>query len=282
MVYMRILSIDVGMKNLAYCYLTIDDNTYKIEDWDVIDLCESNNRICEHINKTKKKGDVKCEKPAKFSKFNKFYCKLHSKKTNFKIPTQELNINKLNKLKTGEVRCLMKKYDISGHDLKLKKSQYLESISLDLSNNYLDFIQKKNASEMSMIYYGIKLRDIFKEKFKEISFDKILIENQIGPIALRMKTLQGMIIQHFIENKIENIECINSSNKLKNFIGKKKTSYNERKKFSIKYTREILEINNNINKWLEHYNKHKKKDDLADCFLQCLWYMKEKNLIKEK
>ena len=135
---------------------------------------------------------------------------------------------------------------------------------------------------MSMIYYGIKLRDIFKEKFKEISFDKILIENQIGPIALRMKTLQGMIIQHFIENKIENIECINSSNKLKNFIGKKKTSYNERKKFSIKYTREILEINNNINKWLEHYNKHKKKDDLADCFLQCLWYMKEKNLIKEK
>ena len=112
---------------------------------------------------------------------------------------------------------------------------------------------------MSMIYYGIKLRDIFKEKFKEISFDKILIENQIGPIALRMKTLQGMIIQHFIENKIENIECINSSNKLKNFIGKKKTSYNERKKFSIKYTREILEINNNINKWLEHYNKHKKR-----------------------
>ena len=31
-----------------------------------------------------------------------------------------------------------------------------------------------------------------------------------------------MIIQHFIENKIENIECINSSNKLKNFIEKRK------------------------------------------------------------
>ena len=35
---MKVLSIDVGMKNLAYCFFDIKDNNYKIIDWDVIDL----------------------------------------------------------------------------------------------------------------------------------------------------------------------------------------------------------------------------------------------------
>ena len=45
----------------------------------------------------------------------------------------------------------------------------------------------------------------------------VLIENQIGPIALRMKTLQGMIMQHFIERGIPLIEEISATNKLKEF-----------------------------------------------------------------
>ena len=38
---MKILSIDVGMKNLAFCLFNIQDNLeYNIEKWDVIDLCK--------------------------------------------------------------------------------------------------------------------------------------------------------------------------------------------------------------------------------------------------
>ena len=61
---------------------------------------------------------------------------------------------------------------------------------------------------------------------------------------------------------------ISASNKLKEFLGKQKTTYSERKKKSIEITRNLLLENNNINSWLEYFNKHKKKDDLADCFLQ--------------
>ena len=52
--------------------------------------------------------------------------------------------------------------------------------------------------------------------------DLILIENQIGPLALRMKMLQGMITQYFIQNNITNIIFVNASNKLKEFLGNKK------------------------------------------------------------
>ena len=36
---MIILSIDVGMKNLAYCLFESINNDYKILKWDIINLC---------------------------------------------------------------------------------------------------------------------------------------------------------------------------------------------------------------------------------------------------
>ena len=82
-----------------------------------------------------------------------------------------------------------------------------------------------------------------------------------------------MIMQHFIENGSTNIKEISPSNKLKEFTTKK-TTYKERKFLSIKVTREIMVSENYMNKWIEHFNTHKKKDDLADAFLQGLWFIK--------
>lgn len=91
-----------------------------------------------------------------------------------------------------------------------------------------------------------------------------------------MKSLQGMIMQHFIENKITSIFEISSSNKLRDFLNGKKTTYAERKKIGIVKTRELISNNINLKKWITHFNTHKKKDDLADCYLQGLWFIKHK------
>ena len=48
---MNVLSIDVGMKNLAYCILKVKDNTYDITDWDIINLCNDKKYICEVCTK---------------------------------------------------------------------------------------------------------------------------------------------------------------------------------------------------------------------------------------
>ena len=92
-----------------------------------------------------------------------------------------------------------------------------------------------------------------------------------------MKTLQGMIMQHFIEKDIPLVEEVSASkNKLKEFLGKSKTTtYTERKKASIKFTHDILIKNNNLQNWLEHYliNIRKKMIWLI-VFYKDRWYLK--------
>jgi len=41
-------------------------------------------------------------------------------------------------------------------------------------------------------------------------------------------------------------------------------------------TQEILKENNNLDAWIPIFIEHKKKDDLADSFLQGIWYIKYK------
>ena len=59
-----------------------------------------------------------------------------------------------------------------------------------------------NANKISIVSLGIKIKENFDKLFNDINLDHIIIENQISPIANRMKTIPGMIIQHFIEKKI--------------------------------------------------------------------------------
>jgi hypothetical protein len=262
---MKILSIDVGMKNLAYCLLDLNEKKIEITNWDIIDLCENIKNTCEGYLKNGKK----CNSIGKYTKKNKFYCKTHAKE--YKIPPPQFSNKKIKKLKKTQLVKIGNKCCIPCNE-KQKKDDILANILVDLSNNYYDFVNNVLTSEMNMIEYGINLKKLFHKTFDNINIDLVIIENQIGPLALRMKTLQGMIMQHFIENGITNIAPVNSSNKLKEFLGNKKTTYDERKKESIKITKKLITNTN----WNDHFEKHKKKDDLADCFLQAKWYISNK------
>lgn len=277
---MKFISIDVGMKNLAYCLMEVNTEVpystnkinYTVLDWNVINLTDSDKYICKCLTKNKKV----CNKKAKYFKNAVYYCKTHAKQSNHKIPTDELNIRKIDKRLVSELKQYVKKYNISV-DPSIKKhtkSVLLDSIKKELINNYLMPVVIKKTSSISLVDYGIALKEKFTDTFNYEEVDKVIIENQIGPLALRMKTLQGMITQHFIEQGITDIEMINASNKLNQMIGSgKKTCYSERKKASIKYTLGDLNTYSEISSWFEHFNKHNKKDDLADCYLQGKWFI---------
>ena len=62
-------------------------------------------------------------------------------------------------------------------------------------------------------------------------------------------------------------------NKLKEF-GLGKLTYSERKKKSVEITKDLISNDNR-----KVFDISKKKDDLADCFLQGLWYLRSNKLI---
>ena len=274
---LNILSIDVGMKNLAICLFSITDNIeYKIKCWDVLNLCEEQNFVCGEKNK---KGQP-CNKNAKFFKNDKYYCKIHAKKKEYKIPPQELNPNKFKKFKVSKLKEMAKSHKIE-FEKKIKKDELIEKIEKYVDENYFDHISKKKTKDFNLVQYGRNLKKQFNKIFENIQIDGVVVENQIGPLAMRMKTLQGMIMQHFIEKDIPLVEEVSASNKLKEFLGNKKTTYAERKKASVEFTRNIIEQNNLLSGWCDKFNKSKKKDDLADSFLQGRWYLKN-TILKDK
>tara|TARA_Y100000389_G_C17327942_1_gene446520 strand:- start:85 stop:912 length:828 start_codon:yes stop_codon:yes gene_type:complete len=273
---MLILSFDVGIKNLAYCLFEYNPvtsessnnkNNYEMLKWDIIDLANTSVPNCQYKD---------CKYKAKYVKQKSYYCKTHAKKHElFILPNESLKISKIKKMNLSKLRQIAEDYNLLLQMKSRKKLDYLEGILHYIETHCFEPIQKKNTNNFNLVSLGIIMKKKFEELFETYKFDVILIENQISPIANRMKCLQGMITQYFIMKDCENIQYVSSANKLKGF-SKERMNYKQRKEFSIKICIELLQTNKNIEKWTEFFLKHKKKDDLADCFLQGLWYINNK------
>jgi hypothetical protein len=282
---MRVLSIDVGIKNLAFCLFEkpTDASHFNIVKWDIVNLSQEDEILtCKYIEK----NNI-CDKPAKYivSKDDNTicFCLKHSKKQNFQIPTSELKTSFINKQKIQKLIELADKYDIQ-YEKPIKKNDLLFKINEYITNKCFKEINKTNASQIDLITIGKNIKSKLNKIFPmEVKIDYILIENQISPIANRMKTIQGMIAQYFImNNNAEHIEFVSSIHKLK--ICKEttdnketgKTDYKSRKNLGISKCLEFLTNDHRFNDKLDFFNTHKKKDDLSDAFLQGLWFINNK------
>ncbi len=274
---MKILSIDVGIKNLAFCLFDKSPTAeqFKISKWDVVNLSEDECLKCSFVEK-----NGLCNKPAKFKKDDLCYCVKHSKKQQYQIPTSEHKPSFINKQKLSKLYEIADSYNIK-YDPKIKKTDLAILINEHIYKTYFETIESKKANEVDLFNIGINIKNKFNDLFKdEGKIDYVIIENQIGPLAIRMKTIQGMIVQYFIMSNlnVEYIEFISASNKLKDCDVKDKEKYSDRKKLGIAKCLGVLTLDFRFNEHMAYFNSHKKKDDLSDSFLQGLWFINNKKL----
>ncbi len=384
----NILSIDVGIKNLSFCFLRLNNeqpgqnrvieilkwNTLNLNDalntdtdtgTDVITVCtckigcklkpyyvytQDNNVVyaCKRHYKTLVEPSRRVfenKPPSYISKVLKTFtaenlrdfCKEYSFTNanedqsttgNVKLVKQELKMKALTVLRTEYV------YPISTHANCISILQFPDQ--KEEQKQQLQQIQKKNknlsqtqASTVSLVFVGYSLMKQFDELFynencpdqNKNKIDAVVIENQISPIANRMKTVQGMITQYFLMRGVDKDRIIyfSSVQKLKvapyhfifHDISDKNNAddadevddiqtYDDRKKAGVACVRKILtgssttsspmtgsgsspftiqsnECTHSTAKlcscWLHRFESHKKKDDMADSFLQGISYI---------
>ena len=111
---MKILSIDIGIKNFSFCLFEIILNTentntdnISVIKWDNIDLSKQTENKCIMVD-----NNIVCTKPVKFFKNCDFFCLKHSKKQPFLRPTTELKHSYINKQKLQSLIEIADKYNI--------------------------------------------------------------------------------------------------------------------------------------------------------------------------
>jgi len=324
----KLISFDIGIKNLAYCIFEFSIDKVKIIDWNVLDISkhetiESEKKkddiFCSCIlsKKTKTKMEInKCKKKAKYYRMEDYFCESHAKTSGFFFPLKEFSHSSLKKLSLEKLLEIEDKYFfVEKKEIPIKKETKIDKIErisrqfqqkslVNISN--LDSLAEKPKS-IDLISIGRNLSNqlLRLEHLDNIEF--VLIENQISPIANKMKTIQGMLAQVFIMRNVPHIEFVSSINKLRGFLREKpkdiddpdetiktkietktetetetKTknpNYKQHKKDGILYCQQWLK-NDLFFSWNSFFETYpKKQDDLADSFLQGIWYFQKTGVI---
>lgn len=313
---MRLISFDVGIKNLAYCVFSFSSSptktiSWSIPEWNCANIIAQDPveiRPCCQIIKGKRKSDAEhpCNKTSKWivpSDKAKSYCETHAKMHGeWIIPKRKHTTSHINKLKLPELEeeyKILFPIDSVIPTKKMKKSELAERIiqyyKLNCFRSVDENVEKqKTAGEIDLVTIGRAIRRQLDEDLSVVGVTHVIIENQISTIAARMKTIQGMIAQYFIMRFGDrvHIEFVSSHNKLKGFDLLKdvrednakpattdKKSYKANKTDGIAICRRFIEANHEMGCWTTRFEKSKKRDDLADCFLQGVWYLKYNKII---
>lgn len=300
---MKVLSFDVGIKNLAWCLTEASDMgvrqdfsgvCWRILDWGVWDLrIDIKDEIyhpefcCAITSSGKVCGRIPMFSDLSGNECLGGYCKTHARHSNATHTCEDIK-----KLTKSGITLLRETATTLGIDIRgLRRQELIHSIDDIYRQRCLFKIPTlKNTKKMSLD----EIHDRIIQRVTDIHYtaDLILIENQPVKMNATMKTIQIILWTSLREKMIRNgilqpkVKFVNASKKLYirpttefpwKFDVLKSTAeearsrdYAQRKKESIERVSVILKETCQ-DTHLNWFLKNPKKDDLADCLLMCLW-----------
>jgi len=289
-----IISFDIGIKNLAYCIFVVGEKTSVLK-WNIVNLIQTDatcakqaqsNCTCMKAGK-KKVPETVCGKKGAYTDSTgaSVYCTVHAKSSGKIIPCKEMSMSTIKSLKLDDLKTFCKTHSIVFADSDKKPDICAKAEAAIKARTLVPIkVVKQNANHVHLVEIGKQIRMQMDEVLKDIKVDIVILENQISPIAGRMNTIQGMLAQYFIMKPdislVPKIEFISSSGKLKDYKGSSDgTSYKDHKRDGIAFCRDFMTKNEGLRVHQEVFDSSTKKDDLADCFLQGIYYLKREKLI---
>jgi len=245
------------------------------------------------INQT----ETPCNRIAKYKKAGIYYCEKCAKsQTEYLVPKKQYLPSSLKKMKIEPLESFAKTFLSEISEIPKTKRGIVELLVDYFERKALEPVierKTKSAAETDLITIGRNMKVLLDQVTDIDQVTTVIIENQISTIATRMKSIQAMLAQYFIMRNTEvHIEFVSSANKLKEFTKENrenkdkdkqqaaKQTYKQHKKDSVQYTEEIIQKNEYLSRWLPEFTASKKKDDLADAFLQGIWFLKKTEKIQ--
>ena len=146
----------------------------------------------------------------------------------------------------------------------------------------------KKKKKLNSNYDMFKISQILVEELNSktdfLNHEIICIENQPALKNPTMKSIQMILYSYFIIEGVckdpicSNVQMINARNKLKVYKGepvecKFKEKYKRNKYLSVEYTKNM--IGEEDEEFIQLFAESKKKDDLADAYLQGIYYIEK-------
>lgn len=294
-----ILSFDVGVIHLSYCLMTKKEFTkadgtkymdWHIIDWNNIDLTDRDEMKCSCGKKASLTNNVNGN--------TYYYCKPHGKKA---VQTQDSVTKPFEEcfvlIDTKSV-C-----SVCGKNAKYKDAtnNYCTTHAKALyktTTKSADMKSFKLKSSRTLNFDDVKysLMMVLESKPNLLAADYVVIENQPSFKNPRMKSIASTIYDYYLirgiidktvtKSNITQVKFMSPSNKLKlanegdtkQLIKVKKESVEEgkdtkayklTKSLGIKYCNDMI---THLPNWTKHFNSFKKKDDMADSFLQGAYF----------
>lgn len=286
---MKLISFDIGIKNMAYCVFLVQHNSTHVQDWGILNLMDempaAQSCTC---NLAQRKLLKVCTSKAKYVKGDQYYCETHMKKYIKDNPlllrnksNSAASIRQMSKDALVEMGVSHKLW--MNREMPSTKKGCCDALIEHLDNTCIHPIvskKRKTAGEVDLITIGRNMKRRLDNLVDTHDITHVIMENQISTIASRMKTIQGMLAQYYImQANLPHVEFVSSANKLKHLvISSERETYKQHKKDSIEFCGKFLQANMGLGDWVNVLDTPK-KDDLADAFLQGIWYLKHTKLI---